>query len=310
MATSNNSVGAIILGTSGAGKRFLGNVILGREAFKHQYRSNTVTAKTEYQESSFNGQTYAIYNIPDLIENDQERIELNKREIDISFRQHPNAVVFYVFSTNHGRIKNEDVVAFNAINTAYPLSKKSLIAAVNGVDPNRSSDYDAETTTVLSSLLKMHVPHICFVNQISQPSDREPVRRQLIQTITSAMRKSHNKVPEVNSQSDEILKLKKQIEQDRQEYRLEIGNLKRALDDLEKQQKKLQDEIQKPKGAQGQTVMYQKKPCDNCLSCHYLGASPCANAGYYHLFYGSGYGNTYGVHPYSPLVACNCNCHK
>ncbi|CAF4167501.1 unnamed protein product, partial [Rotaria sordida] len=240
---SDNSVGVIILGNSGAGKSFLGNVILGREAFKHQYQVDAVTIKTEYQESSYNGQTYAIYNIPGLIEAEQERIDLNKREIDVSFRQHPNAVVLYVFGANNGRIRNEDVVAFNAINTAYPLSDKSLVVVVNSVNPNRPNDYEATTRTRLSSLLKMHLPHLCFANQINQPSEKKSLREQLVQTITCAMPKIHKKVQEINLQAAEISKLtkqiaeyQKQIDQHRESYRLEVEKLKKEFEERERQQ--------------------------------------------------------------------------
>ncbi|CAF1508126.1 unnamed protein product [Adineta steineri] len=351
MTTSNNGIGAIILGNSGVGKSFLGNVILGRETFKHQYRPTAVTLKTEYQESPINGQAYAIYNIPGLIENDQERVELNKREIDIAFRQHPNAVVLYVFSTNHGRIKNEDVVAFNAINAAYPLSQKSLVVVINGLDPERSGDYDAETTTVLSSLLKMYLPHVCFVNHIRQPSEKEPLRQQLLKIITDAVPTTHHKEREINLNSAEISKLTKiieefqiQIEEDREKYQMQVENLKKEFEEKERRQKveqqekeqkkfqgeiemqlkrlqneteaqlkRLQSEIEKlkvaPHVAPVDMTNYRKKPCGNCLSCHYLGGSPTASAGYYHLVYGAGYGGTYGVHP-SAVVVCNCSCHQ
>ncbi|CAF0752145.1 unnamed protein product [Adineta steineri] len=252
MTTSNNSVGAIILGNSGVGKSFLANVILGREAFKHEYQPNAVTLKTEYQKSSINGQTYAIYNIPGLIESDQERIELNKREIDLAFQQHPNAVVFYVFSTNHGRIKNEDVVAFNAINAAYPLSQKSLIVVVNGVNPKRPPNYDTHTVTTLTTLLKMHLPYMCFVKQINEPSEQELLHQQLIQTITRAVPKVHHKEQKIDLQAAEISKLTKEIaefqkhiEQDREKHRLEVEKLKKEFDEKERRQKAEQEEFRR-----------------------------------------------------------------
>ena len=244
MATPKDSVGIIILGNSGVGKSFLGNVILGREVFKHEYQANAVTMKTEYKESSFRGQAYAIYNIPGLIEAEQERIDLNKREIDISFRQHPNAVVLYVFGTTNGRIRSEDVVAFNALNKAYPFSEKSLVVIINGVNPNRPNEYESRTTTALSSLLKMHFPHICFVNHINQPSEKKQLRQELVEIVTDARPKIHKKVQEINLQAAEMSKLtkqiaefQKQIEQDREKHRLEVENLKKEFDERERRQK-------------------------------------------------------------------------
>ena len=244
MMTPDVSVGIIILGNSGVGKSFLGNVILGTEAFKHEYQADAVTTKTEYKTSSFCGQTYAIYNIPGLIEAEQERIELNKREINISFQQHPNAVVLYVFGTNNGRIQNEDVVAFNALNAAYPFNEKSLVVVINGVNPNRPNDYETKTTTILSSLLKMHLPHLSFVNHINQSGEKELLRQKLIEIVTSATPKIHQKVQEINLQAAEISKLtkeiakfQKQIEGDREKHRLEIEKLKVEFEQREHQQK-------------------------------------------------------------------------
>ena len=248
MTTTEDCVGIIILGNSGVGKSFLGNVILGREVFKHEYQADAVTTKTEYQTSVFRRQTFAIYNIPGLIEAEQERIDLNKREIDVSFRQHPNAVVLYVFGTNNGRIRNEDVVAFNALHKAYPFSEKSLIVAVNGVNPNRPDDYETKTTTTLISLLKMHLPHLCFVNHINESNEKELLRHKLIEIVLNAMPKIHKKEQEINLQAAEISKLTKQIaefqrqiEQDREKHRSEVKTLKREFDKKQRQQQLQQD---------------------------------------------------------------------
>ena len=248
MATDNDSVGIIILGNSGVGKSFLGNVIVGREVFKHEYQADAVTLRTEYQISSFNGQTYAIYNIPGLIEAEQERIDLNKREIDLAFRQHPNAVVLYVFGTNNGRIINEDVVAFNALNAAYPFSQKSLVVVINGVNPNRPNEYEMKTTTTLTGLLRMHLPHLCFANHIDQPDKTNPLRQELIAVIMNAMPKIHKKVQEINLQAAEISKLtkqiaefQKQIERDREKHQSEMEKMKKEFEERERRQKAEQE---------------------------------------------------------------------
>jgi ABC-type glutathione transport system ATPase component len=63
--------GLIILGNSGVGKSFLCNVLLGYEAFKHEFSARSVTHKTEFKEVTLNDDVYAIFNIPGLIEADQ-----------------------------------------------------------------------------------------------------------------------------------------------------------------------------------------------------------------------------------------------
>jgi predicted GTPase len=266
MTASDNSVGVIILGNSGVGKSYLGNVILGREVFKHEYQGTAVTVNTEYQKSSFNKQTYAIYNIPGLIEAEQELIDLNKREIDVAFRQHPNAVVLYVFGTNNGRIRNEDVVAFNALNEAYPFSQKSLVVIVNNVNPNRPKDYEDKTRTALSSLLKMHLPHLCFVMEIRQASEEKLLRQQLEKIITSAMPTIHSKMQEINLQAAEISKLmkqiaefQKQIAQHREEHRLEVKNLKKEFEERERRQRAEQEARERQLRTEMETKAQQQR---------------------------------------------------
>jgi DNA replication protein DnaC len=73
MAKNNNrnQFGLIILGNSGVGKSFLANILLDREAFKHEFSARSVTHRTEYEEITFDNHRYAIFNIPGLIEADQ-----------------------------------------------------------------------------------------------------------------------------------------------------------------------------------------------------------------------------------------------
>jgi DNA replication protein DnaC len=68
---NNEQFGLIILGNSGVGKSFLANILLGREAFKHEFSARSVTHRTEFQEITFDDRDYAIFNIPGLIEADQ-----------------------------------------------------------------------------------------------------------------------------------------------------------------------------------------------------------------------------------------------
>jgi len=188
------TAGIIILGNSGAGKSFLGNVLIGQEVFKHEVKSRAVTTETEYKESVINGQKYAVYNIPGLIEFNQDHIERNKREIDRAFKQHPYAVVVYVFGTgNGGRIGLEDSISFTAINEAYPLGEKSLVYIVNQIPKTREREYESYTKEALEGQTKIPVKHICCFTQIDKSSttEKETMRKKLVDTITSALPKAH-----------------------------------------------------------------------------------------------------------------------
>lgn len=165
----DNHYGIIILGNSGAGKSFIANVLLGREAFLHEFSPSSVTHVIEYEEINIGYYNFAIFNIPGLIEAEQERIDLNKKEIDKAFVQRPNSIILFVFGQTGGRIKEEDIVAFNAINAAYPFKDGSLVLAVNGLPKKRSNDYEGTTTVLLQKLLNgfnANGRNLCFLDWV------------------------------------------------------------------------------------------------------------------------------------------------
>ncbi|CAF3728753.1 unnamed protein product [Rotaria sordida] len=236
--------GLIIIGNSGVGKSFLANIILGKHHFKHDFSARSVTHRTESTTCILGDKHYRIYNIPGLIEGDEERIALNRREISRAFeeqKEHP-LVVIYVFGHQNGRIRNEDIVTFQAIHKAYTLSPDSLIIIVNGLPPDRPNTYNKKTRAALIDLLGMKLDQICYIDHLNSVDiHREDVRKYLIDTILNVHPRIHIKTNNINLMSDDIFELKDdldilkiQIDNERYEHEDVIESMEREYEAVQR----------------------------------------------------------------------------
>ncbi|CAF0720545.1 unnamed protein product [Adineta steineri] len=253
---NGNQYGLIILGNSGVGKSFLANILLDREVFKHEFSARSVTHRTEFQELTFDNHRYAIFNIPGLIEADQTRVDVNKREIDHAFNQRPNSLIIYVFGQQNGRIRDEDVVAFNAINKAYPLNIESLLIVVNGLPVDRPTNYEGEVMLMLQDIIQLPIKaeRVCFLNMINRENSREKqtLRMQLLNAIVELSPTEHIKEQDIHLKVDEVKMLKKQIEQmteafenNKIHFQNEIREHQRRYDNLIANQKTETDSLRR-----------------------------------------------------------------
>jgi hypothetical protein len=226
-----DTYGLIIVGNSGVGKSFLANIILGKQYFKHDFSARSVTHRTESITCMLGDQHYRIYNIPGMIEGDEDRIALNKREISRAFEEQKehSIVVIYVFGHQNGRIRNEDIVTFRAIHNAYPLSPDSLITIVNGLPPDRSSTYNDDTQATLIDLLGMKPGRICFIDRL-KPGDiyQENVRTYLIDIILNVRPRIHIKTNDINLMTDDIF----QLQADRHMLQIQMDNKRYEHEDV------------------------------------------------------------------------------
>jgi len=139
---------------------------LEREAFVHKFSPNSVTSVTEFQTLEFEDTSIAVFNIPGLIESNQAAIDRNKIQIHKAFELRPVSIILYVFGNQGGRIREEDLIAFQAIDQAYKIDREALCFIVNDLDKDRPDEYDGETTlTLMSHLQLQEVPKNCFLSQ-------------------------------------------------------------------------------------------------------------------------------------------------
>ena len=175
--TSTSKHGLLLLGNSGVGKSFIGNVILGQDVFDHECNSASVTHETEFEDYIVGNASYAVFNIPGLIEADQAAVDRNKAEIYKAFQQRPNSVVAFVFTGGSGgRIRDEDVVAFKSINAVYNFKPDSLILIVNDLPLNRLPNYEGVTAVKLEGLVNIPNVRICFLDRITKTELRKSER--------------------------------------------------------------------------------------------------------------------------------------
>ena len=162
------TVGLILLGNTGAGKSFLANILLGENAFEHRCDTASVTHETQWKSVRVYGRFYMIFNVPGLIEYDQEAVDRNKIQIQRAFEQCPNSIVAPVFANGAaGRLRDEDLVAFSALKDAYQFRSESLLFIINDLPAGHSSYYEGEATARLQHLLNMNSLKICFVDRIN-----------------------------------------------------------------------------------------------------------------------------------------------
>ena len=234
-------MGIIILGNTGTGKSFLGNILLGREAFVHKAAARSVTTETEFAETKMGNEIYAIFNIPGLIEADQNRIEKNKIEIHKAFHQRPTSIILYVFGSQGGRIRDEDVVALNALHKAYPLKSESLVIVVNEVPKVRPKNYAGEVTVLLEELIQTPFKTLCILDMIDKdnPDERQILKNKLLQVIVDRTAQFHEKKQEIELQREEVRRAKEQIKA----LQADFQHNKQMYEEKIKEQQKIYDNM-------------------------------------------------------------------
>ncbi|UJR17244.1 hypothetical protein I4U23_004139 [Adineta vaga] len=159
------TVGLILLRNTGIGKSFLANILIGIDTFEHRCGTNSVTHETCWDSFLAFGRVYMVFNVSGLIECDQAAIERNKIQIQRAFEKRPDSFVASIFANGvGGRLRDEDLVAFNALTDVYHFRPQSLLFIINDLPSNHSSYYEGEATARLNHLLGMRAVKISFVD--------------------------------------------------------------------------------------------------------------------------------------------------
>lgn len=229
--------GIIILGNAGAGKSHICNMLIGHIRFEAEFQPEAVTTVTEHHRITLGSKSFKIYNIPGLIDVNQENIDRNKREIMKAFEQSPTSIVLFVWTQIGGRVQNDDVIAFNALNNAYKFPTGSLLFIVNNIPPKRPHDYEGKFITILSNMLKpmqVSLKDTLFIDTMN-PEDYgkiNEVRSNLIFFINDHHASLQHKHSDIIVQSKELNKMREllkqqqlQVERDRAVFQEQIEKM-------------------------------------------------------------------------------------
>ncbi|CAF1434208.1 unnamed protein product [Didymodactylos carnosus] len=228
--------GLLLLGNTGVGKSFLANILLDREAFVHESTSNSVTHFTELEECHVGHTSYAIFNIPGLIEADQARVDMNKAEIYKAFQLRPTSIVAFIFGSDANlRLRDEDIITFKATNEAYRFQSESLLFIINGLPGNRPQQYEGETIVKLEELLQMKHIRTCFLNRINREdkNDKIELRLKLVDAIFRCTPRIHERHSDIKLNVDVMKELQTESEKEQNNFESRLASLQAQI--IEKQ---------------------------------------------------------------------------
>ncbi|CAF1113730.1 unnamed protein product [Didymodactylos carnosus] len=264
---NNSKCGLILLGNSGAGKSFIANILLGEDRFQHAYRPTAVTRKTDSAELTIGDTTYAIFDIPGLIEAKQEQIDLNKTEIEKAFQQRPLSIILFVFRSCGGRILDEDLIAFRAINEAYQFNLTSLIFVLNNLDPKRDSEYEGQTTALLQEILELKQIKLCFLDHIDVRDNeaRENYRNELALFILYCTPNTHTKRHQIKLHADNMKQLKQKMKQMQLDFQEQIALRQQEIKELQIEYNTYKKSIETEINNLKQKLAQYEKQKSNCI---------------------------------------------
>ncbi|CAF3347898.1 unnamed protein product [Rotaria socialis] len=239
--------GIIILGNAGSGKSFICNVIIGSERFEADFRPEAVTTISEYHRMGTKEGDYLIYNIPGLIEINQEQIDRNKNEIMKAFKECPTSIVIFVWTQIGGRAQNDDVIAFNALNDAYKFPVESLMFVVNNVPINRPQQYEGKFLAVLNNTIKsfdVTTVDTIFIDGIdpTNSAQMQNTRAKLMKHIVVHPAHEQNKQHDIVLQLDELKQMRNILKQQQQQAEQDRARLEMQIAKMTKEHNRSQAE--------------------------------------------------------------------
>jgi len=131
---NKRNVNIYLVGNTGVGKTHLINCLLNKEQFESRESSTSVTREIETAAVNIDAISVTYYNIPGLLEDDDERIKQNVEVLKEAFADQDDAYIFYILTVESGRLRSNDCDAYKALSKAYQMNNKSFAWIVNKWD--------------------------------------------------------------------------------------------------------------------------------------------------------------------------------
>jgi hypothetical protein len=178
-----------------------------------------------------------IYNVPGLVDSQQKNIERNKGEIMKAFNESPISVVLFIWRQTGGRIVNEDIMGFKALEEAYKFPVGSLMFIVNDVPRRRPSKYNGEFFAELETQLApmpVKMDDVCFIDSMEpeEVDKRNEARLKLFGLIAGHHAMLQKKVNDIILDVDKFAQMREEIEKHRKESQKNKEDYDKRIQDL------------------------------------------------------------------------------
>jgi len=251
----------IIIGNTGVGKSFVVNCLLDDEVFASEERSIAVTSKLEFRKILIEDVTYKIYNIPGLLEDDEEKVKNNKKAIMASLDNKEEVYVFYMLTVEGGRLRSNDLDAYRAFSKAYEVKTTAFAFLVNKYE-NKETLKPSITHRIQTVLSNSNVYYLPKVAE-SFENDKQLIQGIMISAIKVMVPHTVRKIGEIVLAGEEIkeihklmkeqlVKYEEMIAKNKIEYEKQLGLLKSQL---VAQQQKHDAEVADLKKRQGRCLI-------------------------------------------------------
>lgn len=233
----------LVLGNRGTGKSHILNTVLGEAVFHSAFDLSAVTMTVETAMfRAPDGGEYLLYNIPGLLDVDEEVAKRNAAEVEKAIRDQATTpvIVLFVLTMDGGRFRAEDLEAWRTISEFVPALKDSTAVsfAVNKVDGDEweTEGERASYEISLQHALRKHCGADFGIVMLPKLSKRE---RADFQCAAAADMQARLLV-ELGRLKGKALAVAKgaRLELRAEKHKKEMADAKRAIEDLVEEMKK------------------------------------------------------------------------